>query len=146
MKCGSGAWSASKMATNSAVECFEPEIDVARLRVLVALPREVDAPELLAERLDLGAVPVVEKKRAVRILEIVAGEQRLAQDGDRLVLRRDEDVDGAPGERRRRRCATRGRHTAKKKRNVVSVPKHSAMKSAHEKKSADSLKVAVTLQ
>ena len=35
----------------------EPEVDVARLRVLVALPREVDAAELLAERLDLGTAP-----------------------------------------------------------------------------------------
>ena len=78
---------------------LQSEVDVAGLRVLVALAREVDAPELLAERLDLGAVPVVEKKSPVRILEIVAGEERLAQNRNRLVLRRNEDVDGASGER-----------------------------------------------
>jgi len=78
---------------------FEPEIDVPGLRMLVALPGEIDAVELLAERLDLGTVSVVEEQRPMRILEIVAGEQRLPEDRDRLVLRRHEDVDGASGER-----------------------------------------------
>ena len=86
---------------------LEPVVDVARLGVVVRRPCDVDASELTAELLDLGPLAVVQYERPVRIGEVVAGEERLAQHRDALVVGRDQHVDRAPLERRRRRAALR---------------------------------------
>ena len=85
----------------------EGVVEVARLRVTrlvrpVLMPVQVADPERLGGAAHLGTVPVVEDPGFVGVVDPQGGRCGGSHHLHRLVVRRDEDVDGRPRRRRRR--------------------------------------------
>ncbi len=87
-------------ADEGGVKAGEGAVDVAGLGVLVVVAGHVADAGLFSEGAELGALPVIKDVDVELVggpVNVHGGERGVADDGERLVVGGDEEVDGGPG-------------------------------------------------